>query len=98
MRSQNERRKQRFSHRTDHQTRSVETPRVKMGQDGSRWVKMGQDGSRWVKMGQAMLSKSDESPELGSSHKMKMAAFNKKSDQEIWHISDACIDYNKSKD
>ena len=88
MRSQNERRKQRFSHRTDHQTRSVETPRVKMGQDGSRWVKMGQ----------AMLSKSDESPELGSSHKMKMAAFNKKSDQEIWHISDACIDYNKSKD
>ena len=26
--------------------------RVKMGQDGSRWVKMGQDGSRWVKMGQ----------------------------------------------
>jgi hypothetical protein len=69
-----------------------------MGQDGSRWVKMGQDGSRWVKMGQAMLSKSDESPELGSSHKMKMAAFNKKSDQEIWHISDACIDYNKSKD
>ena len=93
MRSQNERRKQRFSHRTDHQTRSVETPRV----DTPR-VKMGQDGSRWVKMGQAMLSKSDESPELGSSHKMKMAAFNKKSDQEIWHISNACIDYNKSKD
>ena len=93
MRSQNERRKQRFSHRTDHQTRSVETPRV----DTPR-VRMGQDGSKWIKMGQAMLSKSDESPELGSSHKMKLAAFNKKSDQEIWHISDACIDYNKSKD
>ena len=56
---------------------------------------MGQDGSRNVKQ----LSTSDESPELGSSHKMKLAAFNKKSDQEIQQISaDVPTDYNKSKD